>query len=148
MQTQQTQQMIDQLLQQVNPVANWQIPPTAEYAPTTPQPTQMQPPTNFGQSSQLDLLLKSNEQIIAYLSSLNQAHSVQAAQQAERNAHQDRWNAWFMQQHQIAKPTTDRAITRANIAIALVLIGGLWSIGSSLWPRSPVAPTIGPSAPR
>jgi hypothetical protein len=88
----------------------------------------------------MQLLLQSNDQIIGYLGTLNEAYNVQIQQQGQ-------WNQYLDGHTKAAKSTADHALTRANVAligiVAICLVGAI----TNFLPKTPTNANIQNSTP-
>jgi len=123
--------------QQVAPPQQSYPQPQPDYARYLPNP-QPQPVNPIAQ--QMQLLLQSNDQIIGYLGTLNEAYNVQIQQQGQ-------WNQYLDGHTKAAKSTADHALTRANVAligiVAICLVGAI----TNFLPKTPTNANIQNSTP-
>jgi hypothetical protein len=98
------------------------------------QPPQYQPPYNpMGQ--QMAQILQSQDQVVTYLGTLNQAYNAQIEQQGQ-------WNQYLDQGIKTNRNRTNEAITRANIALFAI---GAIVLASAYFNFTKPAPTNVPT---
>lgn len=135
----QARQYYEQMAQQPQLPA---APPATQFYSQFPAPIQTPqvPPAPPQMQQQIDLLMQSNEQVLAMLSGISQAINTQATQATNHG----QWIDHLLKRLDATDRRLDRAATTANVAIIGLTALATISFAANFWPKTTkaaIAPT-------